>query len=471
MGARCRTTTLFALLAVAAACGVNSGDNERAEIAPPSPSDQSATIPVLVDTDMGFDDVRALMLLATDPQIDLRAVTVAGNGLARCPTGAHNASAILRLLDHPDVPVACGSNGPVDGSNLAPTTWRDAADGLAGMNLTEAPIADEDAATLLINTIDGAETPVTLLTLGPLTNIAEALEIQPDLLDNVDEVLMMGGAFDVGGNTLSFRARPVAEFNIWFDPVAAARVFETNVPLTIVPLDATNDVPVTPLLHDVVLDAGDDAPPATVLLRDHLRSSPFVGGAYHWDDLAAASLTNPDLLTTETASVSVVTGDGDDAGQTIRDPDGRPATIAIGADRLAFESQFGSAFGLLPFDSSTYTADAIVVFDGEECRYDGPDDVPADLTIEITNSSSRSALGVSAGVYTPGTTREQLEQYWATNPTTPPGFLSMHAIAPLPAATTSYWRFENPPNSTLSCAYDLTSGTELAGPRLPDAPD
>jgi len=326
--------------------------------------------------------------------------------------------------------------------------------------------AHNDAVDLLIETITGAPEPMTVLTLGPLTNLAEALEVAPEVSSDIERLVVMGGAFDVGGNTLGFRELAVAEFNIWFDPVAADQVFAADIDTTLVPLDATNDVPVTPALYAAFSSLGSDAPASARLLKGHLEARPFTGGSYHWDDLAAATITAPELVDIETRRVTVVTAAGPANGQTVVDSNGREMSVAVRADRLAFERHLAQGFGLDDLDTSTYVADATVMFDGSTCRYQGPDPMPESLTIEITNTSDRSALGVSAGVYDPGTTRSQLEAYWASNPTTPPWFLTMHAIAPLPAATRSYWHFDNPEGTTLSCAYDLTSGVELAGPRL-----
>ena len=329
-----------------------------------------------------------------------------------------------------------------------------------------ADVSPDGAVDLLTTTIGTATSPVHVLSLGPLTNLALAIGQTPELADGIERLVVMGGAFDVGGNTLSFTSPPVAEFNIWFDPVAAARVFAADVDLTLIPLDATNDVPVTPMLHDAFADLGDDAPAAGRLLGDHLAASPFSGGVYHWDDLAAAVLTNPELVVTEERRIAVLTDSGPDLGRTVVDPDGTTATVAISADRVEFERHFAEAFGLAELNTSEYEPDATVTFDGTTCRYDGPDPLPSELTIRVTNASDEAALGVSAGVYDPEATSDDLTAYWASQPTTPPWFLTISMIAPLSADTTSYWRFRNPPDTTLSCVYDLSSGTELAGPRL-----
>lgn len=449
---------VLSLALLAGACSTDSSESREAI---------GGGLPVVVDTDMGFDDVRALMLLAQNPEIDLLAVTIAGAGLGRCPVSAANAKAILESIGQPDVPVSCGPRGPISGFNLAPTAWRDAADALAGMDLpAPSDFGENDAPELLAETISGAVEPVTVLTLGPLTNLAIAIGSNPAIIDNIERLVIMGGALDVGGNTLSFASPAVAEFNFWFDPVAVDQVFSTSVDITLVPLDATNDVPITPMLYDTLAAAADHSTPAAALMRDYVAENPFTGGIYHWDDLAAAALTDPDLVEIEERTVRVRTDAGPQIGQLIIDPEGRSVQVAVSADRIAFENRFSELFGLSGLDTSAFVADAIVTYDGSDCRYDGPDALPAELVIEIRNTSGRTILGVAAGVYKPGATVEALAAYESSNPSGPPWFMTLDSVAPLPAATTSYWRFNNSPDTTLSCVFEIGSAVELAGPRL-----
>lgn len=426
-------------------------------------TDAPTTLPVVVDTDMGFDDVRALMVLARSPAVDLLAVTVAGNGLARCPAGAVNAAALLDELGRPDVPVACGSRSPIEGSNLAPTAWRDDADALAGMDLptgaVDEAIADADGVELLVTTLVGASRPVTVLTLGPLTNLALALDTEPDLADHVDRVVVMGGAVEVGGNTLGFQTPATAEFNIWFDPVAAQRVVDSGLPVTLVPLDATNALPITAASYERLGRGADGA--AAAMLRGYVAENPFRGGIYHWDDLAAASLIDPMVIETTDLELSIESA-GVEAGRTVVDPDGAAVTVATDADRTRFGDAVAATLGDVsrPPDESIAT----VVYDGEVCEYDGPDPLPPTLDVEIVNSSSISALGVVAGSYAEGTTQAEVDAYADSNPTGPPPYLTLTGIAPLPAHAVSYWRFRNSPDTSLQCVFTMTTGVHLAGP-------
>src|SRR5262249_26392071 len=105
--------------------------------------------------------------------------------------------------------------------------------------------AEQDAVALFTSTIQDSPEPVTVLALGPLTNVASALEATPELADKIENMVVMGGAVDVDGSGVS-DANTSAEWNIYSDPHAARLAFESGVPITLVPLDATNEVPVTP---------------------------------------------------------------------------------------------------------------------------------------------------------------------------------------------------------------------------------
>lgn len=426
-------------------------------------SAESDPRPVIVDTDMGFDDVRALLLLLESDEVEVVAVTVAGNGLARCPRGGSNAKAILDLYGLSDVPVACGSAGPVAGFNLAPTQWRDGSDELAGMGLATDLDVAENAPELIVETLGAAENPITILTLGPLTNLARALTIDPTIGANIDGVHVMGGAVDVGGNILDFE-EPVAEFNIWFDPVAARQVFTAGLDLTLVPLDATNGVPLTPYFYDVF--ASERPGPAGALLTGYTAANPFMGGVYHWDDLAAATLLDESLVEFENRVIDVVV-EGNDQGWTVASADGVAMRVAVSVEADAFEDLFYEALaGAADPGVAAWEPDARVTFDGENCTYSGPDPLPSHLELLAENTSNVSALGVLVVEYDEGTTMQQVEEFNASNPSVPPPFFTIYGVAPLSHSTASVWSYRPSADATLLCVVTMTESFELAGVRI-----
>jgi pyrimidine-specific ribonucleoside hydrolase len=219
------------------------------------------------------------------------------------------------------------------GDHAFPVEWRDAADAAWGVELpdVEVPADLPSAADLLAETLSSGR--VTLLTLGPLTNPAEAFRADPDLADRVWSVVIMGGAVDVGGNVYTEGAEsPSAEWNFYVDPVAADEVIGSGAPITLVALDATNQAPITPefveqFQSDTETEAGE-------IVSGLLASNPLVGSgeAYFWDPLAAAVLVDPDLVATERTQIRVVTEQGADSGRTVRDSDGHQVKVAVDAD-------------------------------------------------------------------------------------------------------------------------------------------
>ena len=128
---------------------------------------------VIVDSDGAFDDIKAIVYLLEQPDVDILALTFSGTGIAHCPEAAANSAALLERIEAPDIPVACGRTTPLQGDNQAPQAWRDSADTLGGVTLPEPRDYSEDgAADLLTETIERADRNVTLVALGPLTNVA-----------------------------------------------------------------------------------------------------------------------------------------------------------------------------------------------------------------------------------------------------------------------------------------------------------
>ena len=195
--------------------------------------------PLIVDTDMGADDIMALLYLLQRPDLDLLAITVSGTGLAHCDAGVANALGLTALAGQPDIPVACGFDTPVGAGYPFPDEWRAAADAGFGLTLRGgAAPAEGDAVATLTAALTAAPEPVLVLTLGPLTNLADVLKAQPELAAKISMVYVMGGALEVPGNVGP--AAPAAEWNIYADPEAAQVVLDSGAPVTLVPLDATN---------------------------------------------------------------------------------------------------------------------------------------------------------------------------------------------------------------------------------------
>jgi inosine-uridine nucleoside N-ribohydrolase len=253
-------------------------------------------IPVLFDTDMAIDDWAALLFLARHPRIDLRAVTVAGSGEAHCGPGVRNALALLETVDpHSTIPVSCGDAYPLDGYFVFPLPWQQDMDTLSGVAVMP-PQRQGDrrhAVTLLHDTLEAAPAPVTVLATGPLTNVAQWLERYPDDREAVDRLVIMGGTIDAPGNIIvpgftDDHPNTQAEWNLHVDPVAADRVFRSDLPIELVGLDVTNSVRVTREFAAAFKERVDN--PAALFWDRVLDANDWFiesGEYYFWDMLAA----------------------------------------------------------------------------------------------------------------------------------------------------------------------------------------
>ncbi|MBK9123478.1 MAG: nucleoside hydrolase [Chloroflexi bacterium] len=302
------------------------------------------TVPLIIDTDMAQDDWMAIAFLLQSPAVDVRAVTIAGTGEAHCDPGVRNAMNLLETLGHGDIPVACGREAPLQGEHTFPAVWRSHVDTMAGLSLAANPrdAVQISAVELIAETVEERAAPVTLLTLGPLTNVADFLRSRPDLIGQISHVVVMGGAVHVMGNLTPYVQHNYrGEWNIYVDPLAAAEVVESGVPVTLVPLDATNDARVTvDFVRRLELDRRTVA--ADFVYDVLVASLPFIssGGYYFWDPMAAAVISDPQVVQIVEEGVTVVTKEGTESGRTAPDPDGNVVRVAVASDAGRFEQVF-----------------------------------------------------------------------------------------------------------------------------------
>ena len=198
-------------------------------------------LPLLIDCDPGIDDAVMLMMALGSPRFDVRAITtVAGNVPLRLTS--RNARLVCERLGRPDIPVFAGCPRPL---LRVPVTAEDfhGESGIYGIEITEpkAPLQPGHAVEEIVRLLKAApEKSITLVITGPMTNIACALVMAPEIAGHIRERVIMGGADTEGGNIT-----PFAEFNIFADPHAAAIVLDTGIPATILSLDATHQVRAT----------------------------------------------------------------------------------------------------------------------------------------------------------------------------------------------------------------------------------
>ncbi len=294
--------------------------------APPSETAYETARPLLVDTDVAPDDLVAIAFLLASPAVKVRAITISGTGEAHCAPGVDVVLRLLERLEAPTIDVACGRETPMAGDHAFPDAWRESVDGGSGLELpatSRQPFAG-DAVQLITQTADQTD-GLRVLTLGPLTNLADALGSHPDLAGRLESVYAMGGAVFVPGN-VGFGGPPdneVAEWNIYADPTAAQRVIDSGIAVRLVSLDGTNQAPVTPEFAQRVQREATGT--GALVLAELFAASPFMtdGTYYLWDPLAAMVAAGHPVGTFSAARVDVEEAEGPDVGFT-RPVEGAP---------------------------------------------------------------------------------------------------------------------------------------------------
>ena len=275
--------------------------------------------PIVIDTDPGIDDAVAILLALASPELELRGLaTVAGNVPLTKTT--RNALAILELAGHPEIPVYAGCPRPLGPTKLDAERSHGAS-GLGDLVLPEpaASSRPQHGVPWLVETLRAAVPhSITLCVLGPLTNIATALVMAPDIAAGIAELVVMGGGSR--GNVT-----PAAEFNIHADPWAAAIVFASGLPITLVPLDVTRTVLSTPeRIAPIRALTGRCGAAAAELLgpRRALGQPPM---PMH-DPCVIAWLLAPELFEGRDAAVAVETQSPLTMGMTLIDRAGRSSS-------------------------------------------------------------------------------------------------------------------------------------------------
>lgn len=298
--------------------------------------------PVILDVDMAHEDMFSALFLLSHPNVDLRAITVSGTGEAHCEPGVRNALGLVKLSGHKEIPVTCGRELPLAGDREFPAEWRKAADDAYGVTIPTGGAAHLlNASDLIIDILRNTEEPITIVAVGPLTNIAEAIQKEPAITTNIKEIYIMGGAVNVEGNVGNSGVgiqNEYAEWNIYIDPTAANIVFSSGINIILVPLDVTQDVPVTRNFYRV-LGENLNTPSANLVYEMLTANLDFVdsGGFQFWDSLTTAIFTDPGIAKYQEMALTVVEEEGSEIGRTKPASDGSMIKVARTADREQFE--------------------------------------------------------------------------------------------------------------------------------------
>lgn len=273
--------------------------------------------PLIIDCDPGVDDAIALLVAFASPELEIRGITTVAGNVPLSLTQS-NARKICELAKRFDMPVYAGCPRPI----IRPLATAEEVHGKTGLDGTDLPeptmpLQAQHGVDFLIETLMNVDDPITLATLGPLTNLAIALIKQPRIGSKIRHVVLMGGAITQGNIT------PSAEFNIYVDPHAAHVVFTSGLDLTLITLDITHQVLTTPerlgKIRSLQTPVGEAAAGLLSVYSAHdMKKYGLPGGPLH-DPCVIAYLLRPDLFTSQKRHVAIEINSALTLGRTVVD--------------------------------------------------------------------------------------------------------------------------------------------------------
>ncbi len=293
---------------------------------------------VIHDHDGGIDDFLSLMLLLTMEDVQTLGVVVTPADCYIKPAVSVTRK-MMDLMGHSDIPVG---ESTVRGLNPFPRVWRQtcfAVDHFPILNDKEridTPLVQESGQQFMARLLREAPEPVTLLVTGPLTTVAAALDIAPEVEPKIGRIVWMGGALNVPGNVdpvMEPGQDGSSEWNVYWDPPAAYQIWQSRIPIALCPLDITNHVPVTSeLVHQLGRQREYPLSEVAALCYALVMKQ---GGYFFWDVLTTAYIGRPDLYTVREWE-TVLVRDGISQGRTQIAPGGRKITALDTVDVPAF---------------------------------------------------------------------------------------------------------------------------------------
>lgn len=309
--------------------------------------------PIIIDTDLSFDDYVALVYLLQHPAVEVRALTVV-NGVAHVKPGLENAGRLLRLAKRNNIPRAGDPQGELEKKQFFPESWR----AIMGYGIrlwlpwNSLSPSSLSAPELICQQCLSSDQPVTFVALGPLTNLALALRTEPKLAIHFEKIVISGGAFNVKGlirNDLPNSLNDTAEWNMYIDPEAADFVFKSGIPIELVPLDVTHVTGPQPLVFSrkFVKSLRQAArSPASRLLVRLIYSWAMIVPQYPaipvWDAAVAALVVDPSIGTDwRELAIRIEAEPEAVAGQTVIET-GKPANarVCFGGNQAVFEQAY-----------------------------------------------------------------------------------------------------------------------------------
>jgi len=280
---------------------------------------------VFFDHDGGVDDLLSLLLLLSTPETELAGVVVTP---ADCYPG-YAADASRKLMDLMGETNATVAISTVRGVNTFPEVWRaqpyivNALPELLAIEKPTTPLSNREGVDFVVATLSQITKPVTYLMTGPCTTLVEALRKQPEIRKKIKEIVWMAGAIHVAGNVRTYTHNGSAEWNVYWDAPSTHRLLNQKLPITLVPLDITNHVPVgIPFLKRLAHQSQYDVSRlASVCWAITINSIPGYDYLYHmWDVLATTFAIQRSLFSTQTMHVDVFTQPPNE-GETVESPE------------------------------------------------------------------------------------------------------------------------------------------------------
>ncbi|MGL5874548.1 MAG: nucleoside hydrolase [Xenococcaceae cyanobacterium] len=296
---------------------------------------------VLLDHDGAIDDFLATILLMTMPSVQPLGVVIT-------PADCYIKAAIsvtrkiLDLMGRCDVPVA---ESKVRGINPFPAEYRRDCviiDNFPILNESDSlktPLVSESGQEFMPRVLQTAPESVTLMVTGPLSTVAAAIAIEPTIIEKISEIVWMGGALNVGGNVekvFALEHDGTAEWNVFWDPIAAARIWQTEIPITLCPLDLTNTVPVD---ANFIRQLTKQRRYPISDLAGLCYSLAIPQNYYFWDVLATAYLDRPDLYRVEEVETKIIP-EGKSQGRTVIKSGGKKIKVMQQVDKDRFYAYF-----------------------------------------------------------------------------------------------------------------------------------
>lgn len=303
-----------------------------------------STHKIIIDTDPGIDDAMAVLYASLDPDIELVGLTsIFGN--VTIDVATRNSLVLLEMAGI-EAPVAQGARAPIVQPAREVAWFVHGHEGFGAIPPIQptTQVIAEPAHEFICNQINGNPGEIILCPVGPLTNLALALEHDPGIVERVKSVTVMGGSLDDGGN-----ASPYAEANIWQDPHAAEAVFAASWPVTMIGLDVTHRILCSPEefagLPNIAQKLGGFLNEAAQFYFDfHLKENKLRGCHMH-DPAAVISIVDPEFFSFDETPLSV-TLEGERIGETIRNSKGNKPNIRVATkvDSDAVKSKFLDMF-------------------------------------------------------------------------------------------------------------------------------